>query len=119
MLLHLVLDLSWWPVHIMSTLRTSDNGISGQKWCIVATHLQHDSINNPYHFAAIWLSILGMRDLTGFHHIVKEIHQLLYVHKNENPFNIIGKSINAHGVPSLVKIGQKLWPGSPKGSSRA
>ena len=26
----------------------------------------------------------------------------------KNPFNIIRKSINVHGVPILVKIGQKL-----------
>ena len=26
----------------------------------------------------------------------------------KNPFNIIRKSINAHGVPILVRIGQKL-----------
>ena len=26
----------------------------------------------------------------------------------KNPFNIIRKSINAHGVPILVKIGQKM-----------
>ena len=26
----------------------------------------------------------------------------------KNPFNIIHKSLNAHGVPNLVRIGQKL-----------
>ena len=32
----------------------------------------------------------------------------------KNPFNIIRKHINAPSVPILVKIEQKLWPGSPK-----
>ena len=40
------------------------------------------------------------------------------VHENKNPFHIISKPINALGVPSLVKIGPKLWPWSPNGSSQ-
>ena len=31
----------------------------------------------------------------------------------KNPFNIIRKRINVHGVPILVKIRQELWPLSP------